>query len=127
MKGTEDEVQLGETISVVQRVEENGKVCHTDVECTLTPETAVLLAEKGIIEIVEDEEDDDLQDYDEEDFPCEVAQMVDELIQLQDKLEHRLEMMEKNHKIICRSLAELNKKVEGILAASAPKKDNKKK
>ena len=96
MKGTDDEVQVGDVIEVTLFGDEDGVRKHTHMECKFRLEFADELIDADIIE--EREVEDDLIDFsddeDFQDFREAVAQDIEELNEKYAVLLQRIECLE---------------------------------
>lgn len=87
MKGTEDELQFGDMVELdLTEDMSNGGIKHKHFECKFVPELVSILLEEGVIEEVDEEDEEDTMD--------EGCPVMEELIKANEALELRVDHLE---------------------------------
>ena len=92
--GTEQEVEMGDMVSVTFK---------------LTPDNVDSLQEQGLIEVEDYSIPEDEPDYDEEEEGYGIHQVLDDLFELMNHVEERLDRLEKNYEILCKKMTKASK------------------
>lgn len=108
MKGTEDEVQFGDMIELdLTEDMDNGHVKHHHLECKFLPEMVAMFLEEGVVEEVEDDEEESPLDF-TDDCP-----MLQEVVKSHEALELEVEQLTKTVEQLAKDVAALVKAVAG--------------
>lgn len=87
MKGTEDELQFGDMVELdLTEDMPNGGIKHKHFECKFVPELISILLEEGVIEEVDEKDEEDTMD--------EGCPVMEELIKANEALELRVDHLE---------------------------------
>ncbi len=114
MKGTDDEVQFGDMIELdLTKDMENGHVQHHHLECKFVPDLVPLLLEDGIIDVVEDEEEEEGNENLEFTDDCPVLKDV---IKTNEALELKVDSLEKTVAKLEEKLRSLQKTLKKLVA-----------
>lgn len=103
MAGTNEEVLLGDVISqTLVKDFKDGRKISREVEFKLTEETLPYALDMGIIEEAEPEENEEEQNDELLDFgeDCPFKEMLDEVVEGQEALEKRVDILEEQVKVL---------------------------
>lgn len=87
MKGTDDELNIGDMIELdLTKDLPNGKVRHHHLECKFIPDLIPTLLESGVIEEEDEEEDEEKENLSKYDEMVAIARKLDHIIDTTQKL-----------------------------------------
>jgi hypothetical protein len=127
MAGTDEEVLLGDVISqtLVKDLKDGRKISR-EVEFKLTEETLPYALEMNIIEEEVEEEENNEKFFDFADDDCPFAERIEEIIENQETLEKRVEVLEAAIESNRKLYKELRKRVDDVDSKLKPASSKKK-